>query len=88
MKKRKDERLYTTLDAYRAGYLTTKGHSPTLIKENDKIVFVFPLTIKIKNDIDDYENGALVDALKFSLAVKALKTRIHSLRQERNSNAR
>jgi hypothetical protein len=85
MSTKKEEKHYTTLDAYRAGYLKTKGHEPVLVEEDDKVVFVFSFTEQLQEDIRNYENGASTDALRFSMAIKALKTEIHALRREKRN---
>lgn len=86
MKKNNEERSYTTLDAYRAGFLKLKGHEPTLIEQGDKIVFAFSSSDSLKKDIAEYENGAVVDAFKFSLAIKSVKTEIHMMRERRQKS--
>ena len=80
MGKNKEQRLYTTLDAYRAGFLKLRGNEPVLLKQEDKVVFAFPVTITLLKHIDEYENGAMVDAFKYSLTIKSLKTEIYTLR--------
>lgn len=74
------EKVYTTLDAYQAGFLTLKGYSPKFIEQNNKIVFVFEATIDLYKEITSYNSGAMVQALTLALAVKALKSQIHSMR--------
>lgn len=88
MEKKKGQRAetYTTLDAYQAGWLTLKGHSPKLINQNGKVVFVFILTDTLLKDLADYNNGAVVEASRFAFAVKTLKSQIDSLRRNKESN--
>jgi len=75
------EKIYSTLDAYQAGFLTLRGHAPDLIPQGNKIVFVFPGTDRLYGDLSDYNGGATVEALKLAIAVKALKSQIHSMRR-------
>ncbi len=76
---KKEKRQYTTLDAYRAGFLKFKGHNLSIAAEHGhKIVFSFPLTPTLLRDIEDYENGAQVDAFRYSLVIKSLKAMIFS----------
>jgi hypothetical protein len=87
METNKEQRLYTTLDAYRAGFLKLQGHEPSLaMEQNSKVVFCFPLSDKLVADISAYENGAMVDAIRFSMAVKSIKTMIFSLKKEEKEN--
>lgn len=78
---KKKEKIYRTLDAYQAGFLTLKKHLPELINQNGKILFTFPLTDALLLDLEDYNNGAKVEASKFAFAIKTLKTQIHSMRR-------
>jgi hypothetical protein len=38
------EKVYTTLDAYQARFQKLKGHSPKLVLQDDKVVFLFEAT--------------------------------------------
>lgn len=75
------EKVYTTLDAYQAGFLTLRGHTPDFIEQGNKIVFVFSTSEKLLKDLTDYNSGAMVEALRLAVAVKSLKSQIHSLRR-------
>lgn len=83
MKKNNDlrQRIYTTLDSHQSGFLKLRGHIPELIEQGHKIVFCFRQSEKLLNDLDDYNNGAVVEALKLSISVKSLKSQIHSMRR-------
>lgn len=75
------EKVYTTLDAYQAGFLTLRGHTPDFIEQGNKIVFVFSASEKLLKDLSDYNSGAMVEALRLAVAVKSLKSQIYSLRR-------
>jgi hypothetical protein len=75
------EKVYTTLDAYQAGFLTLRGFTPQLVNQNDKIVFVFIESDELLQALADYNAGALVEASKFAFTIKPLKSQIHSLRR-------
>ncbi len=75
------EKLYTTLDAYQAGFLTLRGFIPKLIDQNRKIVFVFIQSDDLLRELSEYNSGAIVEASKFAFAVKTLKSQIHSMRR-------
>jgi hypothetical protein len=77
------EKVYTTLDAYQAGYQTLKGHSPTLTRQGDKIVFVFEATDAFFRDLAEYNGGALVPASTFAMTIKNLKSQIISLKMSK-----
>lgn len=83
MRKNNDQSMYTTLDAYQAGFLTLREHIPKLIEEGTKIVFAFAATNELYNDLSAYNRGAQVEALRLAVAVKSLKSRIHSMRRNK-----
>jgi len=78
------EKIFTTLDAYTAGFLTLRHHIPSLIEQGNKVVFAFTVTDTLYSDIADYNAGAVVEALRLALAVKTLKSQIHSLRKNKD----
>ena len=77
------EKVYSTLDAYQAGFLTLRGHTPTFTQQGEKIVFIFPGTDGLYKDLTDYNSGATVEALRLAIAVKSLKSQIHSMRRSK-----
>ena len=77
------EKVYSTLDAYQAGFLTLRGHTPNFIQQGEKIVFVFSGTDCLFRDLSDYNSGATVEALRLAIAVKSLKSQIHSMRRSK-----
>ncbi len=87
MKKNKEQsaRVYTTLDAYQAGFLTLKKHTPDFIDQQGKIVFVFTQSDQLLQDLADYHAGAVIEAVRFAFAIKTLKSQIHSLRKNKEN---
>jgi hypothetical protein len=85
MNKEKTEERYTTLDAYQAGFLTLKGHVPKLIEQGSKIIFSFSIDEIFFGDLAAYNSGATVEALKLAIAVKTLKSQIHSMRKNKGN---
>lgn len=85
MKKSNDEvkNLYTTLDAYQAGFLVLQGYYPQLRKQGRKVVFCFEATPSMYDAINDYNSGATVEALRFTMAIKQLKSQIFSMKTEK-----
>lgn len=79
------EKVYTTLDAYQAGFLILKGYIPELVDQNGKIVFVFKHSVSLLSQLVDYNAGALVEASRFAFAIKTLKSQIHSIRREKDN---
>lgn len=77
------ERTYTTLDAYQAGFLTLRKHTPDFIDQQGKIVFVFIQSAELLRDLTDYNAGAVVEASRFAFAIKTLKSQIHSMRKNK-----
>lgn len=84
-KKDQTEKVYTTLDAYQAGFLTLKGFIPKLIEQNNKVVFVFSQSDELLKALTDYNSGAFVNASRFSFTIKTLKSQIHSMRRNKES---
>ncbi len=78
-----EQRRYTTLDSFQSGFLFQRDHIPELVPQGEKIVFSFLQTEQLLKDLKDYHNGAMVEALQFALAVKNLKSQIHSMRGQR-----
>lgn len=85
-KKDQTEKIYTTLDAYQAGFLTLKKHIPDFIDQQGKVVFVFIQSAELLRDLTDYNAGAVVEASRFAFAVKTLKSQIHSMRREKETH--
>ena len=77
------EKVYSTLDAYQAGFVTLRGHTPTFTQQGEKIVFVFTGTNTLYEDLCDYNSGAKVEAIKLAIAIKCLKSQIHSMRRSK-----
>lgn len=82
------EKIHTTMDAYTAGWLTLKGFTPRLIEQGYKIVFCFDATPELFQSINEYNSGASVEAIRFSLTIKTLKSQIHSLRKSNGNGIR
>ncbi len=80
------EKFYTTLDAYQAGFLTLRGFAPKLVDQNGKIVFVFIQSAELLKELSDYNTGALIEASRFAFAIKTLKSQIHSMRRGKEKN--
>jgi hypothetical protein len=76
-------KVYTTLDAYQAGFLFLRGHSHELIEQGEKVVFVFGANEALYRDLTDYASGALVRASEFATAIKGLKAEIYGLRMNK-----
>ncbi len=81
----RQERFYTTLDAYQAGFLTLKGFTSQLVNQNGKIVFVFIQSDELLQKLADYSTGAVVEASRFAFTIKTLKSQIHSMRKGKDS---
>ena len=75
-------KVFTTLDAYIAGFLRLQGHVPDLVPQNGKVVFSFSATEELYHDLMRYSSGTLVEARSFAFAVKQLKSEIHSQRRD------
>jgi hypothetical protein len=73
--------VFSTLDAYIAGFLTLRGFIPELIEEGRKIVFTFESSKELNKAIDEYNGGATVEALRLAFAIKTLKSKIFSMRK-------
>ena len=69
---------YRTLDVYTSAWLILQGFTPTLINEGSKIVFSFPSSNKLFEEISRFNDGATIEVAKFVLTVKNLKAQIFS----------
>ena len=81
--KEQNNKVFTSLDAYLSGYLTIRGFIPKLIEQGEKVVFAFSSSDALYQAIIEYNNGAIVSASQLALAVKTLKSQIHSLRRNK-----
>ena len=81
--KEQNNKVFTSLDAYLSGYLTIRGFIPKLIEQGEKVVFAFSSSDALYQAITEYNNGAIVSASQLALAVKTLKSQIHSLRRNK-----
>ncbi len=78
-----NQERWSTLDSYVTGFLVTRGFQPSLIPQNghrSKIAFSFPATPELYKALHEYSNGAMVEAARFALTVKALKSQIFSMK--------
>ena len=73
---------WTTLDSFVSGYLVSQGFTASLVPQNGnrKIAFSFPATPELYKALNEYNNGALIEASRFALTVKALKSQIFSMK--------
>jgi len=83
MKKNNEQKFYTTLDSYQSGFLLLNGYTPELIEQGNKVVFCFDATEKLYQTLSDYNNGATVEAIRFTLAIKNLKSQIFSMKMNK-----
>lgn len=79
-----EKSYFTTLDAYQAAFLTLHNHTARLRKSGNKYVFVFEHSPYLESDLQSYYDGEEINALKFTMAIKGLKTRIF---EERNNSS-
>ena len=79
-------KVFTTLDAYTAGYLYLKSYTPELIQQGEKVVFVFPASDELYQELTNYNSGALVEASRFAGSIKNLKSQIFSVRRNKENN--
>jgi hypothetical protein len=82
MDNQQSENVYSTMDVYQAGFQMLRQHIPVLDNQRGKVVFVFKATDTFYNDLNDYNSGATVEALKFAIAIKTLKSQIFSIRNK------
>jgi len=78
-----NQERWSTLDSYVAGFLVTRGFQPSLIPQNghkSKIAFSFAATPELYKALHEYTSGATIEASRFALTVKALKSQIFSMK--------
>ncbi len=75
-------RAYSTLCVYTSDwiYLTTNIY-PDLKYFNGKVSFHFPLTETIINSISDFNTGKKIEANKFTITIKSLKSQIFQMKE-------
>ncbi len=78
---------FTTLDAYMAGFLVLRGFTPELIEQGPKVVFSFIRTDALLDALSQYNAGATVEAVRFALTIKTLKSQIFSLRRNKDDSS-
>lgn len=71
-----------TLDLYMASFLAFHGIEPSLETVNGKIAFVFSADDSVYNLIYEYNEGAMVEAIRFALVMRYLESQIESLRNK------
>lgn len=76
------EKVYTTLDAYQAGFLTLRGFNSKIIRHKDKFVFAFSASNALYQTIAEYKSGAMVEAVRFAFVVKNAESQILSARNK------
>ena len=85
IKDKEQKKVFTTLDAYTAGYLFLNKFTPELIQQGSKVVFCFDATDELYQSISEYNSGATVEAVRFTLAIKNLKSQIFSMRRNKEN---
>ena len=65
----------------------TQGPLPNLVHQDQKVVFVFEANDSFYRDLSDYNCGALIEASKFAMAIKALKSQIISLKMDKGQRS-
>ncbi len=77
------DKVHSTLDVYIAAWIfLTTGTYPTLKNHKGKVSFHFPLTDEVIQSIGNYNSGKKIEALKFALTIKNLKSQIFSLKNQ------
>jgi hypothetical protein len=67
----------------------TRGFQPVLIPQNgsrSKIALSFPATPELYKALNEYNSGALIEASRFALTVKSLKSQIFSMKMSEEKN--
>jgi hypothetical protein len=77
------DKVYLTMDAYTAGFLSLRDHTPSFIQQDSKVVFSFVANEKLFSDLSDFNNGAVIEASRLVFAIKTLKSQIHTMRRNK-----
>jgi hypothetical protein len=88
-----NQERWTTLDSFVSAFLVTRGFQPVLVPQygnSSKIAFSFPATPKLYQALNEYNSGALIEASRFALTVKSLKSQIFSMKmsEEKDNDSR
>jgi len=81
-KNEQSEKVYTTIGAYQAGFLTLKGFNSKIIRREDKFVFAFSVSDALYQTISEYKSGAMVGAVRFAVVAKNVESQILSARNK------
>ena len=77
---RTEQRLFTTLDIYLAGFFALNGIPPTLELNNGRVVFTFPATDQLYKLMMDFNSNVDVPVADFVTTVKTLRGRMLTMR--------
>jgi len=73
------EKNFESFDAFPFAYLVVVlGITPTLVRRSDKLLYAVPASDTVLKALRDYNAGAVVDALRFSAAVKSLRSQLRT----------
>lgn len=75
------QREFASADVYLSAALTVfLGSSPDFRVENNRTLFVFPLTDKLYEALEAYNNGRPVNALEYGMVIRRLRGEMLSRR--------
>ena len=58
------------------------------VEQGNKVVFYFDATDELYQAINDYNSGTTIEAVRFALAIKNLKSQIQSARNNKENNSK
>lgn len=82
------QRLFTTLEIYLAGFLTLQGISPKLEVKNGRVIFTFPASDQLYRLMDLYNSNTNVAIADFVTTVKTLRGKMLSLKESIDGNGK
>ena len=76
-----EQRFFTTLDIYLAGFLALHGISPTLEVKNGRVIFTFPAGDQLYRLMDLYNSNTNVAIADFVTTVKTLRGKMLTVKE-------
>ena len=85
---REEQRLFTTLDIYLAGFLSLQKIAPTLEVKNGRVIFTFPAADQLYRLMDLYNSNTNVAIADFVTTVKTLRGKMLTARESIGENGK
>jgi hypothetical protein len=79
---KKDQQEFSTLDIYLSAFIELNG-IPAELKDNGRIVFIFPYSEKVRNLCSKYNGNMSVPVADFVSILRTLKARMFAMKERK-----